>query len=76
MPAAEPSVDSPSAETDGFLALAMREVRAAAGKINAYAAVLDAQIAQDSSLDALREIVRELRGQADVVAALMDSATE
>ena len=72
MPAAEPSVHSPSAETDAFLTLALRELKVAVRQISAYAALLDAQIAEGSDMDALREIVRDVRGQADLVAALVD----
>ncbi len=69
MPPAEPSVDSQSAELDDFLTLAMLR------QIIADAALLDAQIADDPALETLREVVRDVRGQADLVAALVEFAS-
>jgi signal transduction histidine kinase len=76
MPATEPTVHSPSAELEGFLSLAMHELKVAAGFISAYAALLEAQIAEQPEMDVLREIVRDVRGQADLVAGLVDDALD
>jgi hypothetical protein len=75
MPPAEPSVDSQSGELDDFLTLAMHELKSAVGQIIADAALLDAQIADDPALETLREVVRDVRGQADLVAALVEFAS-
>ena len=75
MPPAEPSVDSQSGELDDFLALAMHELKSAVRQIIADAALLDAQIADDPGMEPLCEIVRDVRGQADLVAALVDFAS-
>jgi light-regulated signal transduction histidine kinase (bacteriophytochrome) len=72
MPAAEPSVHSQVAEMDGFLTLALHELKAAVRQIVADAALLDAQVADDPAMETLREIVRDVRGQADLVAALVE----
>ena len=75
MPPAEPSVDSQSGEVDDFLALAMHELKSAVRQIIADAALLDAQIADDPALETLREVVRDVHSQADLVAALVEFAS-
>jgi light-regulated signal transduction histidine kinase (bacteriophytochrome) len=75
MPPAEPSVDSQSGELDDFFALAMHELKSAVRQIIADSALLDAQIADDPALETLREVVRNVRGQADLVAALVEFAS-
>ena len=74
MPPAEPSVDSQSGELDDFFALALRELKSAVRQIIADSALLDAQIADDPALETLREVVRDVRGQADLVVALVEFA--
>jgi light-regulated signal transduction histidine kinase (bacteriophytochrome) len=76
MRAAEPSIHSQSAEMDGFLLLAMRELKAAVRNVSAYAALLDAQMAEQPDTTPLREIVRDVRGQAELVVALVDSVLD
>jgi len=61
-----------AAELDSFLELATRELATAVRAIGVYTDLLDAQVAGDPSSSALREVVRELRGQARLVAALVN----
>ena len=75
MPPAEPSVGLPSGELDDFLTLAMHELKSAVRQIIAEAAWLDAQISDDPAQETLREVVRDVRGQADLVVALVEFAS-
>jgi hypothetical protein len=69
------SVRSQSAELDGFfLRHALHELTTAAGRIRAYAAVLEAQLADEPGVDVLRTMVRDLRGQAELVAGVVDQS--
>jgi signal transduction histidine kinase len=76
MRAAESGVHPREAELDVFLELAAQELKTAVGAISAYTALLDAQLACDPGMSALREIVREVRDQAHRVAALADEALD
>jgi hypothetical protein len=76
MQAAESSIDSPSAEMDAFLLLAMRELKTAARTMSAYAALLDAQLADHPPQSPLRDAAREVRGQVDLVVALVDTVLD
>jgi hypothetical protein len=72
MPASESSVDRRAAEGDTFFELAASELRRASRQINLYAALLEVQIAQDPSMSQMRELVHEVRVQADRVASLVE----
>jgi hypothetical protein len=74
MPATEQSVDAREAEFAWFFDRATRELKTAVGFVSIYAAVLDAQLAADPALSPLRPVVRDVRAQADLVAALVDRA--
>jgi uncharacterized protein (DUF2342 family) len=76
MRAAKPAVHSPSAELDGFLTRAMQELQTAVGQIRTYAAVLETQFVDEPGVATLREIVRDVRGQAEVVARLVDDVLD
>ena len=76
MRAAKPAVHSPSAELDDFLTRAMQELKTAVGQIRTYVAVLETQFADEPGMAALREIVRDVCGQADVVASLVDDVLD
>jgi len=72
MRAAETGIHPRAAELDSFLELATGELAAAVGAIGIYADLLDAQVAADPGSSAIREIVRELRAQARLVAELVN----
>jgi light-regulated signal transduction histidine kinase (bacteriophytochrome) len=74
MPATEQSVDTHAVELDQFFGRATRELQSAVALISVYAALLDAQLAEDQSLSNLRPVVRNVRAQAELVAALVDGA--
>jgi signal transduction histidine kinase len=76
MRAAETGIHPRAAELDSFLELATRELATAVQAIGVYTDLLDAQVAGDPSSSALREVVRELRGQARLVAALVNDLAE
>jgi signal transduction histidine kinase len=59
-------------ELDSFLEVATRELATAVGAIRIYADLLDAQVAGDPGSSGVREIVREVREQARLVAALVN----
>ena len=73
---AKPAVHSPSTELDGFLTRAMQELKTAVGQIRTYAAVLETQFADEPGMAALRETVRDVRGQAEVVASVVDDVLD
>jgi hypothetical protein len=75
MPATEQAVDTGAVESDDFLDRAMRELRTAVSCVSVYAALLDAQLAEDPSLSGLRPVVHDVRAQSDRVAALLDRLT-
>jgi hypothetical protein len=75
MPAAERSVYAPWDEIDDFLTCALGEVKTAIDRLSVYAARLDLQLAVEPGTDAVREMVREVRGQAELVAKIVDSAS-
>ena len=60
---------------DDFLTYALGEVKTAIDRLSVYAARLDLQLAVEPGTDALREMVREVRGQAELVAKIVDSAS-
>ena len=68
MPAAERSVYAPWDKMDDFLTYALGEMKSAIDRLSVYAARLDRQLAVEPGTDALREMVREVRGQAELVA--------
>jgi hypothetical protein len=74
MPATKQSVDRLATGHDSFLELATGELKMAIECISIYAALLEAQIAADPSLDGMRAMVREVRAQAGLVAAVVDDA--
>lgn len=76
MRAAKPAVQSPSAELDGFLTRAMQELKTAVSQIRTYGALLETQFADEPETAALREIVRDICGQAEVVASLVDDVLD
>ena len=61
---------------DGFLTHAMQELKTAIGQIRTYAALLETRFADEPGMAALREIVRDVRGQAEVVASLVDDVLD
>jgi hypothetical protein len=67
---------SPSADLDGFFARAMHELKAAAVEIRAYAALMEMQLADADGMQGLRKLARDLRGQADLVAGLVDDGLD
>ena len=76
MRAAKPAVHSPSVELDEFLTRAMQELKTAVGQIRTCAAVLESQFADEPGMAALREIARDISGQAEVVARLVDDVLD
>jgi signal transduction histidine kinase len=62
------------ADRDSFLQLATRELRTAATVIKIYVALLDLEIAANPGLDPMREVVRALEDQADLVTRLVDAS--
>jgi hypothetical protein len=51
------------------------EVTTAIDRLSVYAARLDLQLAVEPGTDALREMVREVPGEAELVAKIVDSAS-
>jgi nitrogen-specific signal transduction histidine kinase len=54
----------------------MHELKTAVGQIRTYAALLETQFADEPGMAALREIVRDVCGQAEVVASLVDDVLD
>jgi hypothetical protein len=74
MPTAERSVHPRAVDLDSFLELATRELMMYVGYVGVYAELLDAQMAHDPTMSQLREIVREVRIQAELVSALIQDS--
>jgi cold shock CspA family protein len=71
MPAADRWVGTHGVEIDEFVERATRELQTAVELISVYAALLDAQLAEDRSLSGLRPVVRRVRAEAELVSALL-----
>jgi hypothetical protein len=54
----------------------MQELKTAVGQIRTYAALLETQFADEPGMAGLREIVRDVSGQAEVVASLVDDVLD
>jgi signal transduction histidine kinase len=54
----------------------MQELKTAVGQIRTYTALLETQFADEPGMAALREIARDISGQAEAVARLVDDVLD
>ena len=59
---------------DSLFNLALRDVKTSAALVHAAAKMLELQLGQESAFEDLREMVTEIRRQAELTTALIDDA--